>query len=143
MADQIEEKTPPAKHHDERGESGQFIPKTEPKPSDQSQPKLTDYVKMNSILAIQLGLTDKLADLQSRHTPTELFAQLSFMADNLPSKTTEKLPPNQPIAATSSQGDDKKVKIDNFTLREEMDSKTGGFHGDISIIDIIKNKKRK
>ncbi|KKM67467.1 hypothetical protein LCGC14_0976130 [marine sediment metagenome] len=85
-----------------REPSGKFTSKTKPDSTVQSQPKESEYTKMNSFMAKQLGLSDKLADLQTKHDPKDLFQRLSFMSEN--TSTWEKesgkggLPPNKPVA---------------------------------------------
>lgn len=126
-----------------RDTQGRFAPKPNTEPTEQSQPRSSDYTKMNSFMAKQLGLTDKLADWQTQYTPQELFSKLEFMSTNIPAKDTDNLPPNQKIAPTSPAGQRKKVSIDNFNERMEQDSGKGGFHGDISLIDIYSKKIKK
>ena len=145
MAEENQETPPPEKPRDK---SGQYIKETEKEEKVRSQPNASDYVKMNAFMAIQLGLSDKLAELQTKHNPEELFKQLSFMHENIAQPTGQQgLPPNQQIAPTSSQSQDrnKVLKIPNFTQRGELNLKEGeySFHGDISMIDLIKNKNKK
>ena len=84
-----------------------FNPQTEGLPisgqanQGQSQPKTSDYTKMNAMLAKNLGLQGKFADLTMEYTPEELFRQLSFMNDN--TNRQGGLPENQPIAPISPQ----------------------------------------
>lgn len=136
-----EEKQETPKPEQPRDEKGHFSPKDKTESTDTSQPKTSDYTKMNSFMAMQLGLSDKIAEWQTQYTPPELFSKLEFMMSNIPSKTTDKLPPNKPIAPVSSQAKITKINIDNFTERMESDSRKGGFHGDISLIG-IKNRKK-
>lgn len=89
-----------------RDNQGRFTTKSQSDSSEQSQPTSSDYTKMNSFLAKQLGLTDKLADFQTKYEPEALFRQLSFMAENTEGKggTTQKtLPENQNIVPISPQ----------------------------------------
>ncbi len=85
-----------------RESSGRFTSKTKTEPTVQSQPTDSEYTKMNSRLAQQLGLTDKLADYQTKYNPRDLYSKLDFMADNsVKTEGTQPkggLPPNQPIA---------------------------------------------
>lgn len=102
--------TPPAED-DKTGEpeqprdkKGRFGQKTQTDSSDETQPKTSDYTKMNSILAKQLGIEGKLADFQTQYEPEALFKQLSFMADNTDKKAgtpSSGLPDNKPIAPIS------------------------------------------
>ena len=83
-----------------REPSGQFTSKTKTDSTDKSQPQVSDYTKMNSFMAKQLGLTDKLADMQTKYEPQDLFKRLSFMNENTSITEKEKggLPPNEPAA---------------------------------------------
>lgn len=85
-----------------REPSGRFGQKPKTEPMVQSQPTDSEYTKMNSRLAQQLGLTDKLADYQTKYNPRDLYSKLDFMADNsVKTEGTQPkggLPPNQPIA---------------------------------------------
>ena len=90
----------------ERDGKGRFAPKTKTESTGGSQPRSSDYTKMNSILAKQLGISNKLADFQTQYEPEALFKQLSFMADNTESNggTQHKtLSENQPIAPISPE----------------------------------------
>ena len=145
MSEENQEKPPPTKPRDKKG---QYIDGKQKDEKVRSQPNLTDYVKMNAFMAIQLGLSDKLAELQTKYKPEELFKHLSFTHENRTQPTEQQgLPPNQQIAGTSSQATDrnKTIKIPHFKQRGELNLKEGQyeFHGDISMIDLIKNKKRK
>jgi hypothetical protein len=89
-----------------RDEKGRFAPKNQSESIGRSQPSDSDYTKMNSYLAKQLGLTDKLADFQTQYQPNQLFKQLSFMADNASPQGAAKgqpnsRPPNQQVAPIS------------------------------------------
>ena len=90
-----------------RDDKGRFAPKNDSENSGQTFPNSSDYTKMNSYLAKQLGLTDKLADFQTQYQPNQLFKQLSFMADNMDTKPQQpqskggQLPPNQQVAPVS------------------------------------------
>ena len=101
MSEENKDNKDTGKRHDKRDGTGQFTPEIEPKGSERSQPKSSDYTKMNSFMAKQLGLTDKLADLQTKYEPQELFKRLSFMSENKesqpPSVQSQGLPPNQPF----------------------------------------------
>ena len=78
---------------------------------------------MNSYLAKQLGISNKLADFQTQYEPEALFKQLSFMADNTDLKggtQSKPLPENQPIAPISPQPNKyelpgKQMKTPNLT----------------------------
>ena len=89
-----------------RDKQGRFGQKVKTDSTDRSQPITSDYTKMNSYLAKQLGIEAKLADFQTQYEPEALFKQLSFMADNTERKEGTKqntLPENQPIAPISPQ----------------------------------------
>ena len=89
-----------------RDKQGRFGQKIKTDATDRSQPITSDYTKMNSYLAKQLGIEAKLADFQTQYEPEALFKQLSFMADNTERKEASKpntLPENQPIAPISPQ----------------------------------------
>lgn len=115
---------------DDQGESGQprdgkgrFAPKKQSDDNGRSQPRDSDYTKMNSLLAKQLNLTDKLADFQSKYDPSELFSQLSFMADNVSTQPTNGskkggLPPNEKIAPISPPQPE--VKLPGTQLHEPI-----------------------
>ena len=93
-----------------RDEKGHFKPKTKTETSGQSQPKTSDYTKMNSFMAKQLGLTDKLADLQTKYDPQDLFNRLSFMNENREIKPpSQGLPPNETFVPITPGAD--KVKL--------------------------------
>ena len=102
MSEENADKDKTGKHHDKRDATGQFAPKIEPKVPEGSQPTDSEYTKMNSRLAQQLGLTDKLADYQTKYNPRDLYSKLDFMADNsVKTEGTQPkggLPPNLPIA---------------------------------------------
>lgn len=100
MSDKNTDDSQAGKRHDKRDDTGQFTPKIEPKVSEGTQPTDSEYTKMNSRLAQQLGLTDKLADYQTKYNPRDLYSKLDFMADNsTKSEGTQPkvLPPNQKI----------------------------------------------
>lgn len=94
-----EENKEKQKTEQSRDEKGHFTPKTQTVDIGQSQPKMSDYTKMNSFMAKQLGLTDKLADLQTKYDPQDLFNRLSFMNENTSTWKQEnkkgELPPNE------------------------------------------------
>ena len=73
-----------------------------------NKPSDSEYTKINSILAKQLGITDKLADYQTKHDPRELFKNLEFVVENTDnnggsSSRGARLPPNEQIAPVSPQ----------------------------------------
>ena len=106
MSEEQEEEGQSGKRHEKRDGTGQYTPEIEPKHSERSQPTDSEYTKINSRLAKQLGLTDKLADYQTQYNPKELYKMLDFMADNSVLKSGTKqnaLPENQPIAPISPQ----------------------------------------
>ena len=103
MSEEQEEVSDPEQQRDGQG---RFKQKTKTESTDESPPKSSDYTKMNSYLAKQLGISNKLADFQTQYEPEALFKQLSFMADNteLKGRTQQNaLPENQPIAPISPQ----------------------------------------
>ena len=103
MSEEQEEVSDPEQ---ERDGQGRFKQKTKTESTDTSQPGSSDYTKMNSYLAKQLGISNKLADFQTQYEPEALFKQLSFMADNTERKggtQQNALPENQPIAPISPQ----------------------------------------
>jgi len=133
MSEEQEEVSDPEQ---ERDGQGRFKPKTKTESTDASQPRSSDYTKMNSYLAKQLGIEAKLADFQTQYEPEALFKQLSFMADNTESKggtQQNALPENQPIAPISPQPNKyelpgvqlKKPNLskDNFSVSFQIDPK--------------------
>lgn len=104
MSEEQEENTTSGQPRDDKG---RFAPKNESDMNGQSHPRSSDYTKMNSYLAKQLGLTDKLPDFQIQYQPDELFKQLSFMADHSDTSTAPQsqqkgqLPQNQKVAPIS------------------------------------------
>lgn len=89
-----------------RDKQGRFDKKTQSDTTVQSQPTDSEYTKINSRLAKQLGISDKLADYQTQYNPKDLYKMLDFMADNTESKVGKQsntLPENQPIAPISPQ----------------------------------------
>lgn len=132
------------KRHDKRDEGGQFAPKIEPKVSEGSQPKDSEYTKMNSRLAQQLGLTDKLADYQTKYNPRDLYSKLDFMADNSdkPKGTQQKgLPPNEQIAAISPQPN--KFELPGIQLsKPNLTKENFSVHYKIPFKDLIQHKKK-
>lgn len=143
MSEENQDNPDPESPQQPRDPHGRFTQKSQPESTERSQPRDSDYVKMNSIIAKQLGLTDKLADWQTQYTPQELFSKLEFMSSNLPAETTGNLPSNKKIAPTSATSEKPKLKIDYFNERMEQDSGKGGFHGDISMIDMIQKTNKK
>ena len=106
MSEEQEEGSNSGKRHDKRDTTGQFTPESQPKPTERYQPTDSEYTKINSRLAKQLKLTDKLADYQTQYNPKELYKMLDFMADNsvLKGGTQQStLPENQSIAHISPQ----------------------------------------
>jgi len=100
MSEENKDNKDAGKRHDKRDGTGQFSPEIEPKGSERSQPTSSEYTKINSRLAKQLGLTDKLADFQTKYNPYELYKMLDFMADNpvkVEGTQSQGLPPNQPF----------------------------------------------
>ena len=101
-----EEQEEVSQSEQDRDKKGRFAQKNKTDMNGGSQPRTSDYTKMNSFLAKQLGIEGKLADFQTQYEPEALFKQLSFMADNTESKRGTKpniLPDNQPIAPISPQ----------------------------------------
>jgi hypothetical protein len=91
-----------------RDKKGRFAPKSQSAPNGQSQPSDSEYTKINSILAKQLGITDRLADYQTKHDPRELFKMLEFMVENSDNHgraapNANGLPPNQPVVPVSPE----------------------------------------
>lgn len=142
MSEEQEEVSQPEQDRDKQG---RFAQKTKTESTDTSQPRSSDYTKMNSHLAKQLGIEGKLADFQTQYEPEALFKQLSFMADNTESKAvgqSNTLPENQPIAPISPQpakyelpGKQLKkpnLSKDNFSVSFQIDPK-----------DLLRPKKNK
>jgi len=108
MSDENKDNNNTGKRHDKRDGTGQYSPEIEPKHSEQFQPTDSEYTKINSRLAKQLGLTDKLADYQTQYNPKELYKMLDFMADNSVVKggtQSNILPPNQPFVPITPGAD--------------------------------------
>lgn len=106
MSEQKADKDQADKTEQPRDPQGRFGTKTKTDLTVKTQPTTSDYTKMNSYLAKQLGIEAKLADFQTKYEPEALFKQLSFMADNTELKVGNKpnaLPENQPIAPISPQ----------------------------------------
>ena len=146
MSSNNDDNPPDDKPEPPRDKQGRFAQKTETEYTVITQPKSSDYTKMNSIIAKQIGLTDKLADLQTEFGPQELFAKLSFMMEyggtvNPPPKPG--LPPNKnivPPAPGSNERNDT-IKIDNFkqTGPHVKKGTKQEFHGDLSLSRRIKS----
>ena len=96
-----------------RDATGKFKLKPQTESNGQSQPKTSDYTKMNSFMAKQLGLTDKLADLQTKYEPQELFNRLSFMNENTSTYEQQSvkggLPPNEDFVRITPGADKHKL----------------------------------
>ena len=120
----------------ERDGQGRFKQKIKTDDTVINQPRESEYTKMNSYLAKQLGISNKLADFQTQYKPEALFKQLSFMADNTELKggtQQNALPENQPIAPISPQPNKyelpgkqlKKPNLskDNFSVSFQIDPK--------------------
>ena len=123
MSEEIEEVSDPEQGRDGQG---RFTTKIKTESTDTSQPKSSDYTKMNSFLAKQLGIEGKLADFQTQYEPEALFKQLSFMADNTERKggtQQNALPENQPIAPISPQPN--KYELPGTQLKKPNLSKDG------------------
>lgn len=106
MSEKQEDTSNSDKTKQPRDEKHRFARKTQTDSTERSQPTEAEYTKINSRLAKQLNLTDKLADYQTQYNPKELYKMLDFMADNsvLKSGTQQNaLPENQPIAPISPQ----------------------------------------
>lgn len=103
-------------------------------------PKSSDYTKMNSILIKQLGLTDKLADLQLIYSESELFDKLSFMADNTDLKTLDKpkpkRKPNEQVAPISPPP--KKYDFPGKVIKDDA----SGIQISMNIKDLLKKNKK-
>ncbi len=145
MSEEQEEEGQSGKRHDKRDTTGQFTPESQPKPSERSQPTSSEYTKINSRLAKQLGLTDKLADYQTQYNPKELYKMLDFMADNsvIKSGTQSKtLPENQPIAPISPQPN--KHELPGIQMKKPNLSKDGfSVSYQINPKDLLRPKKDK
>ena len=128
----------------DRDGQGRFATKTKTDTTDRSQPKTSDYTKMNSHLAKQLGIEAKLADFQTQYEPEALFKQLSFMADNTERKEGIKpntLPENQPIAPISPQPN--KYELPGKQLKKPNLSKDGfSVSFQIDPKDLLRPKKK-
>lgn len=128
-----------------RDDKGKFTKQTKTDNSGSSGPKTSDYTKMNSYLAKQLGLADKLADFQTKFDPSELFNQLTFMADNstntpASSNGGSRLPPNQPIAPVSPPAP--KFELPGTQLHKpDLSKENFSVSYEISPSDLIKPKK--
>lgn len=112
----------------------------------QSGPTTTDYVKMNTILAKQLGLQAKLADFQTKHTPKELFRQLSFMAENVPLKGGQippNLPPNEPKIPITPEP--QKMNLPGIPTQKENITAGPKFelHRKFPMTELLKGQKEK
>lgn len=122
----------------QRDGQGRFIPKNQTVHTEQSQPTNSEYVKMNTILQKQSGISaEKFLEYQSKMSAKDLFDKLSFMADNVPqTQQTPKptpLPPNTPTVPISP--DTGKVKLpgtpigtqnltkDGFSVHLKLDTK--------------------
>ncbi len=132
------------RHHDERDDTGQYTPKIEPKPSERSQPSDSEYTKINSRLAKQLNLTDKLADYQTQYNPKELYKMLDFMADNSDGKAAappKGLPPNEkaaPISPATEKYELPGIQIDKPNLTKQNFS----VHYKIPFKDVLGKDKK-
>lgn len=133
MSEEQEESSIPDQDRDGKG---RFSRKNQTESTEGSQPRSSDYTKMNSILTKQLGIEGKLADFQTQYEPEALFKQLSFMADNTESNggaSRKTLPENQPIAPISPEPNKytlpgvqmKKPNLskDNFSVSFKIDPK--------------------
>ena len=128
MTEENKDNNDTGKRHDKRNETGQFTPENEPKHSERFQPTSSEYTKINSRLAKQLGLTDKLADYQTQHNPKELYKMLDFMADNSVAKGVGQpnvLPPNQPFVPITPGAD--KFNLPGKAIGKQSMGKEGAF----------------
>lgn len=122
----------------QRDGQGRFTPQNQTVPTEQSQPTNSEYVKMNTILQKQSGISaEKFLEYQGKMNAKDLFDKLSFMADNVqPPQQTQKpatLPPNQPTVPISPGT--QKVELpgkaigtqnltkDGFSVHLKLDSK--------------------
>jgi hypothetical protein len=127
-----------------RDPKGRFAPKTRSESHGQTQPSESEYTKLNSLLAKQLGITDKLADYQTKYDPRELFKMLEFMVDNSDQKPSAqgRLPPNEPIAPISP--DQSKIELPGVKWNEKPNLTQNKFSASfrISPSDLLKSKDK-
>lgn len=128
----------------ERDKQGRFTPQPKPDDKGQSSPQSSDYTKMNSYLAKQLGLTGKLADYQTQYEPRVLFDKLSFMADNTdikPGTESKPLPDNQPIAPITPEP--QKYELPGVQLsKPNLTQENFSVHYKIDPRDLFQPKKK-
>lgn len=132
MTEEIEDNNNSEK---ERDDKGRFKPLDR---KGQNTPKSSDYTKMNSILAKQLNLSDKLADWQMKYSEVELFDKLQFMIDNTDNSTVDtpktRLGENKPIAPISPPTE--RLDIPGKVIRNDA----GGIQVSMNIKDLLKKK---
>lgn len=128
-----------------REPSGKFAPKPKTDSTVQSQPADSDYTKMNSFMAKQLGLSDKIADLQTKYDPKDLFQRLTFMSENTANAegTQPKggLPPNQPIAPITPGAE--KYELPGIQLsKPNLTKENFSVHYKIPFSEVVGKKKK-
>ena len=146
MSEENADDSQKGKKHNKREATGQFAPKIEPKPPERSQPSDSEYTKINSRLAKQLNLTDKLADYQTQYNPRELYKMLDFMADNSgksegAQQKGQGLPPNEkaaPISPATEKYELPGIQIDKPNLSKQNFS----VHYKIPFKDVLGKKNK-
>lgn len=129
-----------------RDGKGRFASKPHSEGTEQSHPAESEYTKINSILAKQLGITDKLADYQTKYNPRELFQRLEFMVENTDGKQSPQgntLPPNQDFIPVSPEPS--KIDLPGVIWNEKPNLSSQKFSASFRIkpADLLKQNRDK